>query len=157
MSIHKKLEELSDKEFEALSDEEIEALWNEELDNLWDEEAETLDDEDLHYNVDVPDDIIEDVSKKSFMRDFKYKLCEVFNIIYSKLGMTDMVYIEGTHGWQEAFDYACTRNNLPHVADFVDSLSWYEYDLFCDIFSNILLERKEIIDNMYLLYEDNEL
>ena len=146
MSIHKKLEELSDEEFETLSDEEIEALW--------DEEAEMLDNEDLHYNVDVPDGIIEDISKKSFMRDFKYKLCEVFNIIYSKLGMADMVYIEGTYGWQEAFDYACTRNNLPHVADFVDSLEWYEYDLFCDIFSSILLERKEIIDNMYILYEE---
>ena len=149
MSIHKNLEELSDEEFEALLDEEFETLL--------DEEAEMLDDEDLHYNVDVPDGIIEDISKKSFTRDFKYKLCEVFNIIYSKLGMADMVYIEGTYGWQEAFDYACTRNNLPHVSDFVDSLEWYEYDLFCDIFSSILLERKEIIDNMYLLYEDDAL
>ena len=114
-----------------------------------------LDDEDLHYSIDIPDNIIKDISGESFIRDFKYKLCEKFNIMYARLGMADMVYIEGTYGWQEAFDYACTRNNLPHVKEFVDSLEWYEYDLFCDIFSNILLERKEIIDNMYLLYEDN--
>ena len=60
----------------------------------------------------------------------------------------DYEQIEGTYRWQEAFEYACDNHTYKHMGiglkRYCKSLKWYDYDLFCDEITQLMIKRLKI-------------
>ena len=84
------------------------------------------------------------------MTYFIYKFTEIFKHmpISTPLSYYDLIYNEGSVGWQDAFDAMCAEYELDDVAVYVDNLKWYDYKWFCGEFTEMLLENGLVVDNL---------
>lgn len=81
---------------------------------------------------------------KEFMTYFLDRLTVTFDLDESMLCSECFVYLEGTIGWVNSFEYACQRYNLEDVFVYYDKLEWYDSDLFDGELGDILVEHKLI-------------
>lgn len=77
---------------------------------------------------------------KDFMVDFLINIIQVFNLSKPICYLDDIVYLESTCGWVDAFRNTCQKHNIKDVFVYYDSLEWYNSDIFDDEFGNLLVE-----------------
>lgn len=77
---------------------------------------------------------------KEMLSDFINEFIDVFKLDRKPTYYDDIVYAEGTTGWQVAFNYMCTKHGLIDVHEYCNNLKWYDYDIFCGELSNLMLD-----------------
>jgi len=105
--------------------------------------------DDPNYEYKMPSEIKSRFTM-DMMKYFTYKFTEIFKHASTStpLSYYDFVYEEGTAGWQEAFDAMCREYGLDDVAVYVDNLEWYDYDWFCGEFTEMLLRKRLVVDDL---------
>jgi len=82
------------------------------------------------YEYQMPDGIRDQLTKE-MLNDFHKRLIDIFKPSYIDY-INFYIYVESTHGWDEAFKEACHSHNKNWLYEYSKHLPWYEHDLFCD-------------------------
>ena len=82
----------------------------------------------------IPDEIKTKITNR-FMSELLLKLTLVFPVQNAE----DIVSIVGAVGWNDAFTAACSECDCGWLADYADSLEWYDWDLFADELTDMAL------------------
>lgn len=104
---------------------------------------------DENYKYEMPKEI-KDKFTKEMLLDFIEDFIDIFDCKGEVTYYEDMAYSEGTIGWHNAFTRMCRKYELDDVIKYVDSLEWYDYDWFCDGFSNLLLGFEVIKEQIWI-------
>ena len=82
---------------------------------------------------------------KGMMSCFLEELIDIFDRIpNTPTYYDDIVYIESTAGWYEAFKKMCISYGLEDILSYYDHLEWYDSDMFDGEISDLLLEYRLI-------------
>lgn len=74
------------------------------------------------------------------MADFLINIIQVFNLSEPIYYSDNIVYLESTCGWVDAFKNTCQKHNIEDVFAYYNGLEWYDSDLFDNEFGNLLVE-----------------
>lgn len=95
------------------------------------------------FEYKIPQEIKEKFTK-DFMVDFLINITQVFNLNEAISYSDDIVYLESTYGWTDAFKNTCHKYKIEDVLVYYDNLEWYNSDIFDDEIASILIEYKLI-------------
>lgn len=87
----------------------------------------------------IPKEIKSEFTKATTLY-FLEELVDIFDMPNTPTYYDDIVYVEGTAGWYEAFKKMCINYGLEDILSYYDHLEWYDSDYFDSDFSDLLLE-----------------
>lgn len=82
---------------------------------------------------------------KEFMNDFLNELVDVFHIMHPVSYSNDLIYIECTIGWDNAFEKVCEKYKYYDALDYYKNLKWYDSDTFDGELSSLMVEYELVI------------
>lgn len=89
----------------------------------------------------IPRSIIDDIPEEfyfAFASDLRTRFGDW--IFGEQDEIKNIFYVTGTVGWVDTFKDAAARLGLSWLAEYYDSLGWYDSDLFDDHLLDLLLE-----------------
>lgn len=100
---------------------------------------------------------IKNLINDKFLQDMKDAIDKSYT--YKPVAQ-DYEQIEGTYTWQEAFHYACDNHTYKHMGiglkRYCKSLKWYDYDLFCDEITQLMIKKMNIENDEHYWNEDDD-
>ena len=90
----------------------------------------------MNQNYKIPNRI-KNLCTEEFLTLFKQELINKFTYLTEdSTYWSDYCYVTSTYGFQEALENACERHPYLHmgkgIMNYVETLDWYDYDIFCD-------------------------
>ena len=90
----------------------------------------------MNQNYKIPNRI-KNLCTKEFLILFKQELINKFKYLTEDSSYwSDYCYVTSTYGFQEALENACVKHPYSHmgkgIMNYVETLDWYDYDIFCD-------------------------
>lgn len=97
---------------------------------------------------DIPREWLEKIDL-SFLKELRKEFYRIQKLSLDQFYHDALLHYESTAGWGVAFKLACIKTNKLDLYNYSKQLEWYDYDIFCSLISELMVQNKLLIDNSF--------